>query len=176
MPCYGPCRITCAPAPGVRLKIEEKTEYPFRETVEFILTLNRPARVPFRFRVPGWCRNARLAVNGKTVPGKLKAGSYFTVSRIWKTKDTIRLTLPMEVKVAEVNDRAFSGKRPLAVERGPLLFCLPIRPEWKAIPGKPLTPLPKGWSWFEAIPVNKKIRGEWRFWKLVIWNYALSRR
>jgi DUF1680 family protein len=176
MPCYGPCRITCSPAPGVRLKIEEKTEYPFRETVEFNLTINRPARFPFRFRVPAWCRKACLSVNRKKVQGKLKAGSYFTISRVWKSGDAIRLELPMEVKVTEVNDRDCSNKRPLAIERGPLLYCLPIKTEWKAIPGKPLTPAPKGWSWFEALPVNKKIPGVWHFWKLCTWNYALDRR
>ena len=176
MACYGPCRIRCSPIPGVRLVIAEKTEYPFRDTVEFKLALNRPARFPIRFRIPGWCRKASLQVNGRLLQANPKPGSYFEVAREWKTGDTIRLTLPMEVKVVEVNDRDFSNKRPLAIERGPLLFCLPIRPDWKSIPGKPLTPLPKGWSWFEARPVNKKIPGVWHSWKLVTWNYALSRR
>lgn len=176
MPCYGPCRIDCAPAPGVRLRITEETDYPFRETVDFTLSLNRPARVPFRLRIPAWCGRARLAINGKPVRGTLKAGRYAALSRIWKTGDTIRLTLPMEARVVQVNDRDFSAKRPLAVERGPLLFCLPINPRWKPTPGKPLTRLPKGWSWFEATPINKKIPREWRHGKLATWNYALNRQ
>ena len=70
--------------------------------------------------------------------------------------------VPMEVKTLEVKDWTLSKKRPLAVERGPLLFSLPIKTEWKAIPGSPLTPLPPDWSWFDAYPVTKKIAGEER--------------
>jgi hypothetical protein len=175
MPCYGPCRIESEPVPGVKLKIEVKTEYPFKETVQFVLTLNQPARVPIRFHVPAWCQKAGLTVNGTPIKGKLKPNSYFTMSRTWQSNDTIQLTLPMEVKVMEVNDWALSDKRPLVIERGPLLFSLPIKTEWKAIPGKPLTPLPKGWSWFEALPVKRKIPGDVPLAKLCTWNYALNR-
>jgi DUF1680 family protein len=174
MPWYGPCRITCEPLPGVRLEIHEKTDYPFLETVEFALTLNKPARLPIRFRIPGWCRSARLTVNGERVRGAFRSNSYVRIARTWRSDDVIRLTLPMEVKILEVKDWAVSRKRPLAIERGPLLFSLPIETEWKETPGKPLTPLPKGWAWSEAYPVTRKIPGEERLAELCTWNYALN--
>ena len=174
MPCYGPCRITCAPLPGLRLEIEEKTDYPFRETVEFTLTLNQPARLPIRFRIPGWCSAARLTVNGASVRTAFRPGSYAKILRTWRSGDVIRLTLPMEVKTMEVKDWTLSKTPPLAVERGPLLFSLPIKTEWKAIPGSPLTPLPPDWSWFDAFPVMKKTAGEERLAWLCTWNFALS--
>jgi len=175
MTCYGPCRITAEPIADVRLSMDETTEYPFKETIAFHLKLNRPARFSLHFRIPAWCRTARLMVNGNAVPGVRKPNSYAVISRMWRSGDKISLVLPMEVKIIEVNDRAFSHKLPLAVERGPLLFCLPIKPVWKEIPGNPLTPLPKGWSWFEALPTKKTISGEYRFGEACTWNYALSR-
>jgi len=149
---YGPCHAATTLKSGARVEMEEITEYPFKETVTLKFTLPSETDFTLNLRIPGWCAQASVAVNGAAVAGPFKAGSYLTLSRTWRTGDTVELRLPMAVRVVEVKDDACSHKRPLAIERGALLFALPIEPEWKAVPGHPLTPLPEGWSWYEARP------------------------
>ena len=34
----------------------------------------------------------------------------------------------------------------------PLVYALPVPEHWTEYPGNPITPLPEGWSWYEAVP------------------------
>lgn len=152
---YGPCHVQTTLANGARVAMEASTEYPFKETVTLNFSMPSAAAFALYLRIPGWCAHAAVMVNGRAVKGPVKPGTFLPIFRTWRAGDTVQLRLPMKVSVMEVKDDAHNHKRPVAIERGPLLFALPIEPEWKAVPGNPLTPLPAGWSWYEAVPRQK---------------------
>src|SRR5262249_44246298 len=57
---YGPCRVQARVAGGVEVAIEEKTRYPFEDKIELNVA-------PPYLRIPAWCSQARLAINGQAV-------------------------------------------------------------------------------------------------------------
>ncbi len=140
------------------VNILQKTDYPFKETVNFKISTAKPVEFPFHLRIPGWCKSASIKVNGKKVDAKLKAGSIHILDRKWKEGDQVELTLPMEL-VASTWYR-----RSKAIERGPLVFALEIQEKWSEV----VRPTPE-----DASP-DAMHRGYIEVRPESAWNYALS--
>ena len=49
---------------------------------------------------------------------------YATISRNWKKGDVIELDFPMDVRRIVANDNAEDDRGKVALERGPIVFCL----------------------------------------------------
>lgn len=134
---YGPCRVKAKAADG-EVEIREETDYPFRETVA-LTVMSATATRPFelKFRIPGWCTDAQLTVNGEAVR-PCGAGSFTAVRRPWKVGDRIELKLPMRTIVSD-------GwvKNSSAVLRGPLVYARPIAFRREQIGGVPDKGFPK---------------------------------
>ena len=88
---YGPARLQTRK--GI-YDIVCETEYPFNDVLTF--TLNSiPRRQVLRMRVPGWCANPSVTINGKAV--KCKVVDHFIVlDNKWHDGDKIQLTFPMK--------------------------------------------------------------------------------
>ncbi len=83
----------------------------------------RPLRFALHLRVPGWCRRFTLAVNGKRVAVRVRKG-YVAVRRLWRTGDKLLLQLAMPVRLTRANPHVRQMAGRVAVERGPLVYCL----------------------------------------------------
>ena len=122
---------------GRRLEITQATRYPWDGAVKFTLAPTTPGHFEIRLRIPGWARNepvpsdlyrfqdrstaeVTLAVNGAPVPISLDKG-YATVSREWKTGDTIDLVLPMPVRRVVAHDKVEANRNRVALQRGPIV-------------------------------------------------------
>lgn len=99
---------------GKKVKIEQETGYPFNEVVNFKFSCDVPVTMPFTFRVPAWCGNASVTLNGGE-PMALAAGEFVTLEEKWRTGDVLSLNLPMQVELKR--DRQWQWLR-----RGPLNF------------------------------------------------------
>ena len=98
---------------------ELATEYPIREEVRLVVTrLAKPAEFGISLRVPYWCKNAQLSVNGKKEK-ITSANGYATIRRKWKTSDRISLTLPMTPRIEATAD----DPNMIALLRGPLVLA-----------------------------------------------------
>ncbi len=142
---YGPCKLSWK---GIR--IEEKTLYPFRDTVE--IAVDAEAEFSLFFRIPEWCRNYTVTVNGENVSVDLGGSGYAEIRRRWHPGDLVCIRFRMETEVLSIDDSAAAGKHPIAFRRGPLVYAMPISEKWKPYEGSPRTPLPDGWSWYEVVP------------------------
>jgi DUF1680 family protein len=109
--------------PGGGVTLGVTTEYPWDGKVK--LDVKPAGETPFalRLRVPGWCGDAKLKVNGQDVPGEPVKG-YLTVSRAWKAGDTVELDLDMTVRRMSANPNAAEMRGRLALARGPLVYCV----------------------------------------------------
>jgi uncharacterized protein len=109
---------------GSQVEIEQSTDYPWNG--EIIFTIKQCGDEPFalKLRIPGWCDEATLSVNGETVERKLSAASYADLRRVWKRGDQIELTLSMPARLLEANPQVEETRNQLAVRRGPLVYCL----------------------------------------------------
>jgi DUF1680 family protein len=52
---------------GTAVSVRQTTNYPWEDTVDIALEPATPLEFTLRLRLPGWCRSARLAVNGQDV-------------------------------------------------------------------------------------------------------------
>lgn len=63
------------------------------------------AAFALRLRVPSWATAGfRVTVNGSAVSGAPTPGSYFTVSRTWRSGDTVRISMPFRLRVEKALD------------------------------------------------------------------------
>ncbi len=112
---YGPSEIHWH-YNGKTVDIQEQTEYPFAETITFEFKVDGTLQMPFSFRIPAWCAQASVKLNGRPHPMELAAGKFVTITSEWRAGDRLELTLPMAVK--QCRDRQWTW-----VERGPLLYA-----------------------------------------------------
>ena len=119
--------IACSVAPveltseinGACVKCEIITEYPFRESVVYKITVDKPAEFEFSLRIPRAAAAAR--VNGETIT----PGGIYTVNKIWNGTETINVSYRFETKVVDRPNNM------VCVWRGPLLFSVAIGEKWE---------------------------------------------
>jgi DUF1680 family protein len=119
---YAAADLTAQVAGGaVRLAV--RTGYPWqgRVTVEVVEAPGRPWTLSLR--VPQWCRSA--ALSGPDGAGPLAAGAgYAELTRRWTAGEVAALELELPVRVTEPHPRVDAVRGCVAVERGPLVYCL----------------------------------------------------
>jgi Beta-L-arabinofuranosidase, GH127 len=114
--------VTANVGNGTNVTIVEKTKYPFEEEVSFSVIAPRQVSFPLYLRVPAWCKNPAVSVNGKEIKIAATQGSYIVLSGSWKNGDKIKLALPMELKLRQWA----ANKNSISVNYGPLTFSLNI--------------------------------------------------
>jgi DUF1680 family protein len=108
---------------GVGLKVTQKTNYPWDGSVELTVTPAQASEFTFYVRVPGWAERAQVAVNAKAVPGAAPGG-YLPIRRLWSPGDVIELKVDVVPQVIEANPRVADDTGRVAIQRGPLIYCL----------------------------------------------------
>ena len=121
---YAPSTARIKVANGVIVDVEEETGYPFKEEVIFKVNPVKPVGFIFQLRVPGWCEQPNVIINGNEVKFEV-TDNLIKLNRIWKKGDVIKLKLPMPVTTSTW----FEGS--VAIERGPLLYALKIKENWE---------------------------------------------
>jgi DUF1680 family protein len=104
------------------LRVE--TDYPWDGKVKVTVEETDGATWQLALRVPGWCAGASLQVNGQAVETAAIGGTYAAIERAWRIGDVVELDLPMEPRLTAPNPRVDAIRGSLAIERGPLVYCL----------------------------------------------------
>jgi DUF1680 family protein len=108
---------------GTGIKVVQKTKYPWEGTVDLTISPAKPTEFVFYLRIPGWSQGAQVRVNGNPVSGA-DAGRYLAIRRRWSPGDTINLKFDMGPQVMQANTRIVDDYGRVAVQRGPLVYCL----------------------------------------------------
>ena len=124
---YGPSEATVTVNGNVPVTFREETDYPFRGKIRFTLNMREDALLPFHMRIPSWCSRAIVKVNGKMFM-EPAGGQVVKLHREWKDGDVVELDLPMTVTTSRWHDQS------VGVERGPLVYALKIKEDWKNVP------------------------------------------
>ncbi len=109
---------------GTPLRLLQKTGYPFESRVAIELQPAQPAQFTLYLRVPAWSRSTQVKVNGANWPATVSAGQYLALSRRWNPGDSVELNLDLTPRLTAANTRVYENTGKLAVERGPLVYCL----------------------------------------------------
>jgi DUF1680 family protein len=108
---------------GTGLKVIQKTDYPWGGSTEISVTPAKPTEFTFYLRIPGWSQGTEVKVNGSAVSGA-NAGEYLGLRRRWSPGDAISVKFNMAPQVIEANGRVVDDFARVAVQRGPLVYCL----------------------------------------------------
>jgi uncharacterized protein len=108
---------------GTGLKVAQKTNYPWDGGVDITVSPAKATDFTFYLRVPGWSNSTQLKVNGSSVSGATP-GQYLAIKRNWAPGDTINVKFNMAPQVLEANARVVDDYGRVAVQRGPLVYCL----------------------------------------------------
>ena len=124
---YGPSSVT-APAGGTVVTLAESGTYPFGEDVVIKVSAMKKcsAEFPLHLRIPGWCKEATVKVNGAEA-GTFRAGDTAVIRRKWKKGDELVLHLPMDIRITRWYEES------AAVERGPLVYALKMEEKWTKV-------------------------------------------
>ncbi len=122
-----------------QVQLVQTTGYPWEGKVSIQVKPEKESEFAVRLRIPGWLQSAPVAsdlyayttpaekytlkVNGSTVK-PAEGDGYATIVRTWKPDDVIELELPMEVRRVKANDQVEDDRGMLAMERGPIVYCL----------------------------------------------------
>lgn len=108
---------------GVPVAIKQATNYPWEGKVRLALHPDQKKRFALKLRVPDWCKNYTLTVNGEACKCVEEMG-YLLVDRIWQQDDEVvfDMAMPVEVVAADPRVKADLGKR--CLQRGPLVYCM----------------------------------------------------
>ena len=120
--------------------IAQQTEYPWDGTVKLTVTPSQEGEWALRLRIPGWAAEQPVPtdlyaftapisdgysvyVNGSKA-STMTGDGYATLKRAWKAGDVVELRLPMEVRRIKANDNVVDDRGKLAIQRGPVMYCL----------------------------------------------------
>jgi DUF1680 family protein len=125
---YGPSKVSATVGnEHVPVEIEQTTRYPFEEQIHFKIHADRAVSFPLSLRIPAWCDDPQLTLNGKPLAGRRTAKGFLVVRRTFTPGDTLTLTLPMKTVVSRWPQ---SG---VGLEHGPLVYSLPIKAKWDQV-------------------------------------------
>ena len=151
---YGPCELLLDLGDGLSVKIEEITNYPFGEDIDFRFTFYRNGRrsrasheMAFSYRLPAWC-----SPDGKA--------GFRTERRAWKSGEVFSIHLPMK---PVFEDNPVQGR---SVVMGPLVYSY-------SIPSK----CEEDTATYENLAGKQCRNPEFRSWTITPsaeWNYALK--
>jgi hypothetical protein len=126
---YSPSEVKLQVADGKEITFKEETNYPFQESIKFLLTTDKKTKsvnFPFHLRIPSWCKEATVKING-TIFQTSKGNQVVKISRDWKSGDVVELSLPMHISKHSWFENSVS------VERGPITYALKIGEEVKPV-------------------------------------------
>ena len=109
---------------GRKVTLNVETEYPWDGKVILKPQVDQTSKFELRLRIPGWCQGATLAVDGETIAHPATDRGYLVVGREWKSGDVVELSLPMPVQRIAANPHVLADTGLLAIQRGPLVYCL----------------------------------------------------
>lgn len=108
------------------ITLTQKTDYPWDGAVNISVDkLKGKKQFEIKLRVPDWCtEGAKITVNGEEQKIEAKAGTYATVNRTWKKGDVVSINMPMRTRIVEANPLVEESRGQVAVQRGPIVYCL----------------------------------------------------
>jgi DUF1680 family protein len=121
---YAPARIAAELPSGRQAGLRMETRYPWEGSVRLTIEDGDGSSWALAVRVPEWCSRATARVNGGAIEAAPGAGGYLRLERPWRPGDVVELDFPMHARRIEPHPAIESTRGSVAIERGPLVYCL----------------------------------------------------
>lgn len=109
---------------GVNVIIEEKTNYPYENNVEFNIKVEIPIKFTLSLRKPSWADKVQVNIKDAEV---IEEDDLITIKKIWNKSETVSIKFTSSVKVRKDN------KGETYITKGPIVFALPIEANMEVV-------------------------------------------
>jgi DUF1680 family protein len=116
---YAPMRVRSG-----AIDLDVATNYPWDGDVEIEVRETGEAPWTLGLRVPSWANRPELLVNGQPAEVPVVPGSYASVRRSWARGDVVTLNHSIWPRRTFPHPRVDAVRGCVAIERGPLVYCL----------------------------------------------------
>jgi len=162
---YNSSEVTAKVGKGSLVTLKQTTHYPFDENIKIEISTAGSVNFPLYLRIPSWCANARLVINGEAQTAGFEARSYARIERKWKQGDMVELVLPMKLK----KDTWDKNKSSVSISYGPLTFSLKIDEVYKMMDSKKSAIGDSKWQ----ANVDQSQWPSYEIYPASMWNYGL---
>lgn len=111
----------------MKFTLRMMTDYPKNGNIHLsIENLNNPQNFTLSLRIPEWCQDYTLKINGKQVnlTTDMVKNGYLHLQRIWENNDSITLSFKMDILMIESHPYVRYNANKVAIQRGPIVYCL----------------------------------------------------
>jgi uncharacterized protein len=120
---YGNMEISIPLAENNPIDLRFETEYPWDGQIKITVAESSDQPWQLALRVPQWCLNFTLKVNNQDENITLQKG-YAMVKRSWRKGDIVKVEFAMSPFLVEADPRVDHLRGCVAIQRGPLVYCL----------------------------------------------------
>jgi len=121
---YGSNELNTELPDNTPVNLVQKSGYPWDGQVKITYNTSQKKEFSLYMRIPGWCDDATVTVNGQEIKAKVVSGHYVQLSRTWKKGDVVELSMSMAPQLMAANPLVEETRNQVAVQRGPVVYCL----------------------------------------------------
>lgn len=104
--------------------LTQETDYPWEGRVKLSVGVEKPAEFALNLRIPGWCNEYTVAVNGAALDDAAAVKGYVSIRRTWQNGDIVDLDLAMPVERVYASPEVAADAGRVALQRGPIVYSL----------------------------------------------------
>lgn len=108
---------------ATEIDISQRSSLPWEETVQLDVSASDPVAFSLRLRIPEWCDDATVEINGESVDTDHDGYGYLELDRTWEN-DQITLSLAQRIDHMGAHPAVEADAGKVALMRGPLVYCL----------------------------------------------------
>jgi DUF1680 family protein len=113
------------PLGKAKVTLIQETDYPWQEGVNITVQPEKASEFTLALRIPGWCQEASMSVNGQPIDlASITTKGYAYIRRVWQPEDRLQLILPMPISRVRANPKVRENAGRVALQRGPIVYCL----------------------------------------------------
>ncbi|MBZ5515251.1 MAG: glycoside hydrolase family 127 protein [Acidobacteriia bacterium] len=110
--------------PQTKVEVRQATRYPWDGSVRIFVQAVQPTAFNLMVRIPGWCPDATLKVNGQALTNPERVRGYARIQRRWQSGESVELNMPMPVQAVRAHPLVLADAGKIALLRGPVVYCL----------------------------------------------------
>ncbi len=121
---YGSSTATLDVA-GRPVTLRQVTRYPWDGAVRITVEPAAAQRFTLHLRVPGWCTDWQVHINGEPLPDAAPAANgYLALTCEWQPGDVVEFDMAMPIRTVYPHPAIRQLQGRVALQRGPLVYCL----------------------------------------------------